>query len=71
MSDIPGENLLKRKKVGTDQKCCFENCRSDSRYKSYLECFVCHRIKLSAYYRNVIEIENNNFIFSFTMIYSL
>ena len=38
MSDIPGENLLKRKKVGTDKKCCFRNCRSNSRYKSYLDC---------------------------------
>ena len=38
MSDIPGENLLKRKKVGTNKKCCFGNCRSDGRYKSYLEC---------------------------------
>ena len=24
MSDIPGENLLKRKKVGTDKKCFLE-----------------------------------------------
>ena len=38
MSDIPGENVFRRKKVGTDKKCCFGNCRSDSLYKSYLEC---------------------------------
>ena len=37
MSDIPGENILKGKKVDTNKKCCFGNCRSDSRYKSYLE----------------------------------
>ena len=34
MSDIPEENLLKRKKVGKDKKCCFGNCRSDSRNTS-------------------------------------
>ena len=38
MSDIPGENLFKRRKVGTDKKCCFANCRSNSQYKSHIEC---------------------------------
>ena len=36
MFDIPGENLLKSKKVGTDTKYCFGNFRSDSRYQTYL-----------------------------------
>ena len=38
MSDIPRENLLKKKKVGEDKKCGFRNCRRDSQYKSCLEC---------------------------------
>ena len=38
MSDIPGENLMKIEKVGTNKKCCFGNYRGDSRYKSYLKC---------------------------------
>ena len=46
MSDMPGENLLKREKVGTDKKCCFGNCRSDvnSLKKHIKNCAGCKNV---------------------------